>query len=423
MNADKKQSRELAVVNCGQLVTLAGAPGPRARASLSELGIIVGGAMLVRDGRIVRVDGDAGIKPLISPDTQVVDAEGRVVTPGFVDAHTHLVFGGNRADEFEQRIAGTTYQEIAASGGGIQSTVAKTRAASEHQLLSSARTRLHWMLRSGTTTLEAKSGYGLSLKDELKTLEVLRQLDREGPQRIVSTVLAAHTVPAEYREQRAEYLSLVTEQILPTVAEQKLAQYCDAFCDEHAFTLAETRTVFARAKELGFGLRLHAEQFHADGGAALAAELGAATADHLESTQPESFAALRAAGVQPVLLPASVFCIGHSRYPDARGMIAAGLAPALATDFNPGSSPTTSLPFVMSLACIWMRLSPAEALTAVTINAACSLGLGGEIGSLEAGKQADFLLHEFNDYREIAYFVSAAARPRVFVRGEEITRA
>jgi len=420
MSAATKQARELAVVNCGQLVTLAGSPGPRTGAALRELAIIKDGATLIRDGRIDRVGSYADIKPLMRPETQVVDAAGRVVTPGFVDAHTHLVFGGNRADEFEQRIAGKTYQEIAAAGGGIQSTVAKTRAASEEQLLSSAQMRLQWMRRSGTTTLEAKSGYGLSLKDELKTLAVLRRLHQEGPQQIVSTVLAAHTVPAEYREKRADYLSLVIDEILPAVAAQESAQYCDAFCDEHAFTLAETRTVFARAKQLGFGLRLHAEQFHADGGAALAAEFGAVTADHLESTQPASFAALRAAGVQPVLLPASVFCIGHQRYPDARGMIAAGLAPVLATDFNPGSSPTTSLPFVMSLACVSMRMLPSESLTAVTVNAACSLGLGNEIGSLEAGKRADVLIHEFNDYREIAYFVAAMAEPRVFIRGDEV---
>jgi imidazolonepropionase len=421
MSERVKKADDLAVVNCGQLVTLAGKPGARAGAALHELAIIKDGALLVRDGRIAHVGSYQEIKPMVAADTQVVDAAGRVVTPGFIDAHTHLVFGGNRADEFEQRIAGTTYQEIAAAGGGIQSTVAKTRAASEEQLLASARTRLQWMLRSGTTTLEAKSGYGLSLKDELKTLEVLRQLDYEGPQQIISTVLAAHTVPVEYREQRAEYLSLVIEEILPAVAERKLARYCDAFCDEHAFTLAETRAVFKRAKELRFGLRLHAEQFHADGGAMLAAEFGAATADHLETTQPSSFAALREDGVQPVLLPASVFCIGHTHYPDARGMIAAGLAPVLATDFNPGSSPTTSLPFVMSLACVSMRMSPAEALTAVTVNAACSLSLGGQIGSLEAGKRADFLIHEFEDYREIAYFVSVAARPRVFIRGSEVT--
>jgi imidazolonepropionase len=234
----------------------------------------------------------------------------------------------------------------------------------------------------------------------------------------VPTVLAAHTVPPEFRSNRAAYVELVTEEILPLVADKNLARYCDAFCDEHAFTLAETRRVFKRAKDLGFGLRLHAEQFHADGGAKLAAEFGAATADHLESTEPESFAALREAGVQPVLLPASVFCIGRRKYPDVRGMITAGLAPVLATDFNPGSSPVTSLPLVMSLACLEMGMLPSEALTAVTANASCSLGLGREVGTLEAGKSADFLVHEFRDYRELAYFLGVSAGPRVYIDGQ-----
>lgn len=411
---------ELAVVNCGQLVTVAGTNGPRPGAELRELAIVHDGAMLVRDGRVAVVGTYLEIKKQLSARTEIVDAAGRVVTPGFVDAHTHLVFAGNRADDFEQRIAGATYQEIAAAGGGIQSTVAKTRAATEDALLDAARIHLRWMLRSGTTTLEAKSGYGLQLESELKTLRVVRHLDKEGPQRIVPTVLAAHTVPREYREDRAAYLTLVMQEILPAVAEQKQARYCDAFCDEHAFTLAETRAVFARAAELGFGLRIHAEQFHADGGAELAAEFGAATADHLECTQAHSFGALRSAGVQPVLLPASVFSIGRAQYPDARGMIAAGLAPVLATDFNPGSSPATSLPFVMSLACLQMQMLPAEALVAVTMNAACSLGLENEIGSLEAGKRADFLIHEYDDYRELAYFVAVAAQPRVYIRGAKV---
>jgi imidazolonepropionase len=412
------RGKTVAVVNCGQLVTLAGPARPRLGEELQEIGIVSGGAMVVRDGRIVATGSYAEIKREITVEAEIVDAGGCVVTPGFVDAHTHLVFGGNRADEFERRIAGATYQEIAAAGGGISSTVEKTREASEDDLLQSARVRLGWMLRSGTTTLEAKSGYGLSLESELKILRVLRRLADEGPQRIVATVLAAHTVPREYRENRAAYLELVTEEILPVVAEEKLARYCDAFCDEHAFTVAETRAVFARAKELGLGLRVHAGQFHDDGSAKMAAELGATTADHLECTMADSFGALREAGVQPVLLPASVFCIGRKKYPDARGMIAAGLSPVLATDFNPGSSPVSSLPLVMSLACLEMQMLPAEALTAVTVNAAWSLGLGREVGTLETGKSADFLVHEFKDYRELAYFVGAAAVPRVFVRGE-----
>jgi imidazolonepropionase len=361
----------------------------------------------------------AELKSKIPPDAAVIDAERRCVTPGFVDAHTHLVFAGNRAAEYEQRIGGATYQQIAAAGGGILRTVALTRAATEDDLLESARNHRNWMLRSGTTTIEAKSGYGLDRETELKMLRVLRRLNDEGPAHIVPTLLAAHTVPPEFAGRRDAYVRFVTEELIPEVASAKLAHYCDAFCDDHAFTVDECRTVLAAARNYGLGLRIHAEQFHPGTGAALAAELGAATADHLETVTNETLAALRTACVQPVLLPGSVFALSRTQYPPARAMVDAGLAIVLATDFNPGSSPVASMPFVLSLACLQMGLMPAEALTAATINAAHSLGLGNEIGSLEAGKRADLLIHEFTDYRELAYFVAAPMRPRVFVGGRE----
>jgi imidazolonepropionase len=276
------------------------------------------------------------------------------------------------------------------------------------------------MLRSGTTTMEAKSGYGLEHETELKMLRVLRSLNDEGPARIVSTLLAAHTVPPEFAGRRAEYVRLVAEELIPEVAAQKLARYCDAFCDDHAFTVDECRTVLTAARAHGLGLRIHAEQFRPGTGAALAAELGASTVDHLETVTEETIAQLRAAHVQPVLLPGSVFCLSRTQYPAARAMVDAGLGIVLATDFNPGSSPVASMAFVMSLACLEMRLTPAEALTAATINAAWSLGLGEEIGSLEVGKRADLLMHECADYRELAYFVAAPLRPRVFVAGSEV---
>ena len=364
----------------------------------------------------------ADLKARIPADALMVDAGGCCVTPGFVDAHTHLVFAGNRAAEFEQRIAGATYQEIAAAGGGILRTVAMTRAASEDELLVTARRHRDWMLRGGTTTLEAKSGYGLDRETELKMLRVIRRLNEEGPVQIVPTLLAAHTVPPEYRDRRAEYVRFVAEELIPEVATQELAQYCDAFCDDHAFTVEETRTVLSAAKRNGLKLRVHAEQFRSGTGADLAAELGAATADHLETATDATLEHLRAAGVQPVLLPGSVFALSRTQYPPARMMVGAGLAIVIATDFNPGSSPVPSMPFMLSLACLEMRLSPAEALSAATINAAYSLGLGGEVGSIETGKQADFLIHEFTDYRELAYFIAAPARPRVFVAGREVSR-
>ena len=376
--------------------------------------------MLIEDGRITATGKYSDLKSQIPAHATVIDAAGSAVTPGFVDAHTHLVFAGNRAAEFEQRIAGATYQQIAAAGGGILRTVALTRAASEDDLLASARRHRDWMLRSGTTTLEAKSGYGLDRETELKMLRVLRRLNEEGPVRIVPTLLAAHTVPPEYKERRAEYVRFVTEELILEVANLGLAQYCDAFCDDHAFTVDETRTVLTSARQHGLKLRVHAEQFRSGTGADLAAELGAATADHLETASDETLRHLSTAGVQPVLLPGSVFALSRTQYPPARKMIDAGLAIVVATDFNPGSSPVPSMPFILSLACLQMGLSPAEALSAVTINAAHSLGLGAEVGSLEAGKQADFVIHEFTDYRELAYFIAAPNCPRVFIAGRAV---
>jgi imidazolonepropionase len=278
-----------------------------------------------------------------------------------------------------------------------------------------------WMLRGGTTTIEAKSGYGLEQATELKMLRVLARLDREGPAAIVPTLLAAHAVPPEFAERRAEYVRWIAEELIPEVAGAGLARFCDAFCDDHAFTVEETRTVLAAARRHGLGLRVHAEQFRPGTGATLAAELGALTADHLESVTEETLLQLKEAGVQPVLLPGSVFALGRTQYPPARRMVELGLAIVVATDFNPGSSPIASMPFVLSLACLEMRLLPAEALTAATVNAAWSLGLGEHVGSLEAGKQADFLIHELTDYRELAYFIAAPTRPRVFIRGREVT--
>jgi imidazolonepropionase len=409
----------VAVVNIGQLVTLAGPARPRVGRELRSLGMIEDAALLVEDGHIVAVGPSTELRSKIPSDAVVIDAQGRCVTPGFVDAHTHLVFAGNRAAEFEQRIDGATYQQIAAAGGGILSTVHATRAASEDELLAIARKHRDWMLRTGTTTIEAKSGYGLDRATELRILRVLARLNEEGAARIVPTLLTAHTVPPEFAHRRSEYVRWISEELVPEVAAAGLAQYCDAFCDDHAFTVEETRIVLTAAQRHGLRLRVHAEQFRPGTGAELAAELGASTADHLETVTEETLLQLKASHVQPVLLPGSVFALGRSEYPPARKMIELELALILATDFNPGSSPIASMPFILSLACLKMGLSPAEALAASTINAAWSLGLGNRIGSLETGKDADFLIHEFTDYREIAYFIAAPARPRVFVAGIE----
>ena len=414
-------TRKVAIVNIGQLVTLAGPARPRVGVEMRQLGLLCDAALLIEDGRISTAGLYADMRDRIDVDTTIIDAAGRLVTPGFVDAHTHLVFAGNRSAEFEKRIGGATYQEIAAAGGGIQSTVAQTRQASEDELLAQARQHRDLMLRGGTTTLEAKSGYGLDHATELRILRVIARLAEEGPVRMVPTLLAAHTVPREFADRRAEYVQWIAEELIPEVAELGLARYCDVFCDDHAFTVAETRLVLEAAKRYGLGLRIHAEQFRPGTGAALGAELGAATVDHLETVTIETIGELKAAGVMPVLLPASVFCLGRDQYPPARKMIEMDLPVVIATDFNPGSSPAPSMLFTMALSSIAMKLLPAEALTAATINAAWSLGLGDEVGSLEAGKSADFLIHECRDYRELAYYVAAPARPRVFIAGAEVT--
>jgi imidazolonepropionase len=371
---------------------------------MRELAIIPDGACLIHDGRFQAVATRADIEPLIRPDHEIVNAGGRLVMPGFVDAHTHAVFAGSRVNELELRAAGLTYQEIARRGGGIRSTVRLTRAASEDELVRAGRRYSNWFLRCGTTTVEAKSGYGLSVEDELKTLRAIHALDAATPLRYVPTFLGAHIVPEEYRDRRAAYIELIINEMLPRVAAEQIAEYCDVFCEATAFSNDEAARILGAAKQLGLKIRLHADQLSNSGGAQLAAQLGAVTADHLEHTDAAGIEALRSAGVQPVLLPGSVYTLGSTRYPAARAMIDAGLAVVLATDFNPGTSPTPSMTMILSLAVTHMQMMPAEAITAATVNAAWSLGRGGELGSIEPGKVADFVIHDCNDHRELAYF-------------------
>ena len=408
----------LAVINCSQLVTLAGPRRPRVGAELRQLSIIDDGALFIRGDRIEVADRRREVERLITEDCEVIDAGRRVVMPGFVDAHTHPVFAGLRANEFEQRASGATYREIAARGGGIRSTVRATRNASLSDLVKASKRYSEWFLRCGTTTIEAKSGYGLTIEDELKILRAIKQLNQETPLNYVPTFLGAHDIPSEYRSRRATYVNLVINEMLPRVAEEKLAEYCDVFCEADVFTTEETWQILSAARCHGLGLRLHADQLTLSGGAKLAAELNAATADHLEHTDATGIAAMKAAKVQPVLLPGSVYALGSHQYPAAREMIDAGLAVVLATDFNPGSSPTPSMPMIFSLACTQMKMTPAEALTAATINAAYSLGRGDEIGSLEKGKRADFVIHDCEDYRELAYFFGVERASLVYISGQ-----
>ena len=411
-------SENFAVINCSQLVTLAGAHRPRTGGDLRQLAIIEDGAMLVHGGYIEAAGRRREIEALINGDCEVIDAGRRVVMPGFVDAHTHPVFAGIRANEFEQRASGATYREIAARGGGIRSTVRTTRNASQSDLVKAGKRYADWFLRTGTTTIEAKSGYGLTLEDELKILRAIKQLNEETPLRYVPTFLGAHDIPSEYKSRRQTYVNLVVNEMLPRVAQEQLAEYCDVFCEQDVFTTDESWEILSAARCHGLGLRLHADQLSLSGGAKLAAELNAATADHLEHTDATGIQALKTAKVQPVLLPGSVYALGSHDYPAAREMIEAGLAVVLATDFNPGSSPTPSMTMVLSLACTQMQMTPAEAITAATINAAYSLGRGDEIGSLEKGKRADFVIHDCEDYRELAYFFGIEHPWRVYADGK-----
>lgn len=398
---------QTAILNIGQLVTMAGPKRPRIGNELREIGLIQGAGVMIRDGQIVAVADSNRIEAEIDSRWEVLDAGGRLVTPGFVDAHTHAVFAGNRANELEMRSTGKSYQEIKASGGGILSSVRATREASEDDLLLSAQTHLNWMLESGTTTVEVKSGYGLDLETELKMLRVARRI---GKQHVCATFLGAHSVPLE--KTKDEYLAEVVAMLTEV---EPLAEFCDIFVEEGYFTADDARSLFSATN---LKRRLHVDQFGDHGGAVLAAELGAKTADHLEHTGLEGVRALKRAGVTPVLLPASVYCLGLVKYPDARGMIDEGLPVVLASDFNPGTAPCPSLPFVMSLACAHMKMTPAEALTACTINAAYALDRGHEVGSIEIGKLADIVVHDAEDYREIPYWTGKNTANKVWVGGE-----
>jgi len=412
--------KSLAVLHVSQLVTLAGPTRPRVGAEMAELAIIRDGGMLIHDAKIDSVGPSDEIQRK-SRGAQIVDARGRVVLPGFVDAHTHLVFAGNRLDDFERRTRGESYEQISKAGGGIWSTVEKTRAASEQDLLAQAKRHADWFLRCGTATVEVKSGYGLTLEDELKILRVIRSLNEESPLEIVPTFLGAHAVPREMDTD--EYIELVIDQMLPRIAKEKLAEFCDVFCERGYFEVEQSRRILTAARKLGLKLRIHADQLSNFGGAKLAAELEATTADHLEKTDRDGIAAMKSAGVQPILLPGSVYALGSSDYPRAREMIEAGLAVVVATDFNPGSSPTPSMPMILSLACTQMKMSPAKAITAATINAAYSLNRGDTIGSIERGKLANFSVFDCEDYRELAYWFGLPQTHSVYVRGKRVTGA
>ena len=406
--------------NIGQLLTLRGPAGTRRGEALRELGIVYGGAVLTLDGKIVAAGLAAEVESLAAArDAREIDAQGRVVMPGFVDSHTHLIFGPPRLLDFEMRLDGAHYHAIAAAGGGIRSSLSAVRSMSADRLASQTRVRLDEFARCGTTTLEAKSGYALDEANERKTLEVLRDLDGK-PLDIVPTYLGAHVTPPEFEGRADAYVDWMISRMLPVLRADRLARFVDVYCDRGAFTLEQARRYLEAARELGFGLRIHAEQFANTGAARLACELGAASADHLEQASTEDAAVLGRSPTVATLLPGSVFHLALERYAPARMLIDAGAAVALATDFNPGTSPTASMPMVIGLACRQMRMTPAEAIVSSTVNGACALGLQDRIGTLEPGKDADLIVLDADDYRELSYWFGMNPIATTIKRGRTI---
>jgi imidazolonepropionase len=392
------------ITGCSQLLTLRGAAPRRGRA-LGDPGIIRDGALLVHGDQIAAVGPRRRIEKLrAARRAEKLNLGGRVVLPGFVDSHTHLIFPASRAAEHEQRIAGATYEQIARAGGGIRSTVQHLRRTPDEKLKIRALANLRDFSAHGTTTLEAKSGYGLDWKSEGKSLQLLHELHQEQPLDIAATFLGAHVVPPEYRKRPEAYVDLVAQRWIPTVATAGLAEFCDVFCDRGAFTVAQARRILAAGRACGLVPRIHAEQLARTGAARLAIELHAASADHLEKINASDVGALTLSNVVCTLLPGCCFHLGLAHYAPARKLIEAGAIVGLATDFNPGTSPTVSMPMILSLACTQMRMTPAEAIAAATINPAYSLRYHDRVGSLEVGKYADLAAFDVDDYREIPYY-------------------
>ena len=383
----------LVVRRAGLLVTLAG-PAPRIGPALRDLAVLPDAALVARSGRIAWIGPDREVGPSVVPerDATVLDAEGAAVVPGFVDPHTHLAFAGDRDEEIWMRLAGASYREIAESGGGIVRSVAATRAASKDELTQAVGSRLDEMLLQGTTTAEVKSGYGLETAAEVRSLEAIAEAGRRHPLTVVPTFLGAHEVPLEHRGDRERYLRLLTDEMIPEVARRRLATFCDVFCEQGVFSVEESRRVLAVARDHGMKLRVHADELARTGGAELAAEMGARSADHLLYVSNDGIRSLARSGTVAVLLPAAAFYLRLGRFAPARALVEAGAAVALATDVNPGAGLSPAMPFAMAAGCFGMGLALEEALAAATLNAAVSLDLHRDVGNLEVGKRADLVV-------------------------------
>lgn len=397
---------DLIIEGAAELLTLRGESSrPRVGSELKELGIIEGGAIAAKDGRIVWVGrkGDLQGNVTPAPGCRLIDASGKTVVPGLVDPHTHLLFAGSREREFVQRIEGKSYMEVAAAGGGINATVRATRGASKEELKAAARARLDRMLAMGITTVEVKSGYGLDTATELKMLEVIKELAEEGPTTVVPTFMGAHEVPPEHRDAPHRYLELVTKEMIPEVAMQDLARFNDVFCEKGVFSVEDSERILDAGIRNGLLPKVHADELTPLGGAELAARVKAASADHLLFASEAGMEAMAKAGVVAVLLPGTAFFLSMGRYAPARKMIDLGVPIALATDCNPGSCMTEALPLIMSMACTQMRLTPAQAISAATINAAWAIGEARMAGSLEVGKRADILILDAPNHLHLCY--------------------
>ncbi|HPB18920.1 MAG TPA: imidazolonepropionase [Candidatus Cloacimonas sp.] len=416
MNAD------VIIINISQLVTLAHNNAPRRGKEMEESAIVTSAGIAIKGGNIIEINDTRAIEKKYSAP-ELIDAQGKIATPGFVDCHTHPVFVHTREDEFALRLQGKSYVEIALAGGGILNTIQTTRDADEDLLLELAKKRILKMISLGTTTLEAKSGYGLNTESELKQLRVIKRLQEELPLEIVPTFLGAHEFPAEYRNNHSGYVELLCKEMIPAVAEQGIAEFCDIFTEAHTFNLEESRQILSCAAEHGLKLKMHCDEIEPMGGAELAAEMKCISADHLGSTEERGIEALKTAGVIPVLLPATLFSLQSKKYANARLMMDLGLPVAIATDYNPGSCNCDSMQFTMSLTCLKMGLTPSAALCAATLNAAYALNRGNQIGSLEAGKKADLILWDIPGINFIPYHLGSSYVDRVLKCGKTIYRA
>jgi len=406
---------DMIITNAGQLLTLKGKT-PRTGKLMNDLSIITDGAVAIKGGIILAVGKSAEIGTLYTSET-VIDAKGGVVMPGFVDAHTHLIFGRTREDEFARRLAGENYVTIAKAGGGIKSTIKSTRETPQEKLYIDAFKRLQRMMMQGTTTVESKSGYGLTVDSELTQLEVIERLNQESDADVLATFMGAHEFPPEYAEDRERYIDILIKEMIPSVQRQGIARFCDIFTEAHVYNIDQSRRILSAAQDNGLLLKMHADEIEPMGGAELAAEMGCISADHLGATSVQGMRAMKVAGVIAVLLPATLFTLRSKRYAPAREMIDMGLAVAIATDFNPGSCNCDSMPFVITLSCLQMLMSPEEAISAATINAACAIGMQDRIGSLENGKQADILIWDASSYNFIPFHIGSPYLTHVIKKG------